>query len=430
MERIYLGRYEPIRLIGSGGMGQVYLARQHDLARNVVVKVMHEALAGDPSFRERFEQETLLLARFEHPYAVRLYDASLDDPEGPCMVLEYVRGVTLQALLNANGGKLHPARVDRLLSQLCEVLQAAHEAEVVHRDLKPANIMVMEADTPKEKIKVMDFGLALLASEANRAHPEGRFAGTPYYVSPEQARGESIDHRSDIYSVGVILYEVLTGHRPFEGRSIPDVLLAHVHEPPPAFDNSDIPVAVEDVIRDCLAKDPADRPSSAQELFERYHYAVTRTDPTSPTDPDVVTPTRPDLEPVELDPNAVIYQMRASMNRSIAEYKLRGFISAADGEVIQSIPGMIHVRLGKAGTLYEFSSGLLSWIGMGHGAGMEVFLYLRPEDPDRPETQRITVMIRSLDGHLPDSTRWRHHCDRIYHDLRGYLMGQDIAVAV
>src|SRR6059058_3517963 len=124
--RVFLGRYETIRQIGEGGMGRVYLARQLDLGRQVVVKVMHDHFAADATFRERFARETLLMARFQHPYAVTLYDASLNDPEGPCIVMEYIRGITLDAVLMSNGGRLDPARVGRLLHQVCEVLQAAH----------------------------------------------------------------------------------------------------------------------------------------------------------------------------------------------------------------------------------------------------------------------------------------------------------------
>src|SRR5947209_350393 len=154
--RVFLGRYDALRLIGEGGMGRVYLARQTDLGRQVVVKVMHDRIAADAKFRERFERETLLMARFQHPHAVTLYDASLDDPLGPCIIMEYIKGVGLDALV-ARNGRFTAARVGRLLGQLCEVLQAAHEAGIVHRDLKPANLMIVGADTPREKLKVMDF---------------------------------------------------------------------------------------------------------------------------------------------------------------------------------------------------------------------------------------------------------------------------------
>src|SRR5436309_1126631 len=157
--RTFLGRYETVKLLGEGGMGRVYLAKQIHLGRQVVVKVMHEHVANDPKFRERFTREMLLMARFQHPYAVTLYDASLTDPQGPCIVMEYIRGVTLDTLLQRHG-RLTPFRVGRLLFQLCEVLQAAHAEGIIHRDLKPANLMVVDPDSPYELLKVMDFGLA------------------------------------------------------------------------------------------------------------------------------------------------------------------------------------------------------------------------------------------------------------------------------
>src|SRR5689334_14612766 len=236
--RVFLGRYEAIRLLGEGGMGRVYLARQQDLGRQVVVKVMHDHIAADPKFCERFQRETLLMARFQHPFAVTLYDASLNDPQGPCIIMEYVRGVTLDTLLQRNG-RLTPVRVGRLLGQLCEVLQAAHTEGIIHRDLKPANLMVVDPDTPYEHIKVMDFGLAKLVTGRSLkpgSASGGDFAvGTPTYICPEQVHGEPVDHRGDLYSVGVILYELLTGRPPFTGDSAMEILLAHATEEPKPF---------------------------------------------------------------------------------------------------------------------------------------------------------------------------------------------------
>src|SRR4029079_11610076 len=219
--RVFMGRYEVQRLLGEGGMGRVYLARQLDLGRQVVVKVMHDHIAADSIFRDRFRREMQLMAHFVHPYAVTLYDASLDDPQGPCIVMEYLRGITLDTLL-ARNGRLTPMRVDRLLGQLCEGLQPAHSQGIIHRDLKPANLMVVDPDTPYEIIKVMDFGLAKLIDHSSgigmmmhQSNTGIDFAvGTPGYISPEQVRGEEIDFRCDLYGVGVMLYELLTGRLP------------------------------------------------------------------------------------------------------------------------------------------------------------------------------------------------------------------------
>ncbi|MFQ3593487.1 MAG: protein kinase [Gemmataceae bacterium] len=277
--RVFLGRYETVRLIGEGGMGRVYLANQTDLGRQVVVKVMHDHIAADPTFRERFERETLLTARFQHPYAVTVYDATLNDPQGPCIVMEYIRGVTMDTVL-ANNRRLDPKRVGRLLYMLCEVLYAAHQQGIIHRDLKPANLMVVDPDTPYEIIKVMDFGLAkCLGANATAQVTNHEFAvGTPGYMCPEQARGDEIDHRGDLYSVGVILFELLTGQLPFAGRSTMEVLIAHATEEPPSFSAVGlvgiVPQPIERVVRACLAKNPDDRPANARVLAEMYRDAL------------------------------------------------------------------------------------------------------------------------------------------------------------
>src|SRR4051794_5521736 len=340
--RVFLGRYETIRLLGEGGMGRVYLARQLDLARQVVVKVMHDHIAADPKFCERFQRETLVMARFQHPFAVTLYDASLNDPQGPCIIMEYVRGVTLDWLLQRNT-RLTPVRVGRLLGQLCEVLQAAHTEGIIHRDLKPANLMVVDPDTPYEHIKVMDFGLAkLLEPCEGHCNITGvEFAiGTPGYMCPEQARGEEMDHRGDLYSVGVILYELLTGRLPFSGASTMDVLIAHATESPPSFAQSGVaewvPPAVEAVGKACLGKTANARPANARELAERFEAAL-ETGAAAPQpilvregprpvapQPDEVA-ARPTVA-ITTDPFSIVHEFEAWMPETIAAYKLRGFV--------------------------------------------------------------------------------------------------------
>src|SRR5260370_31050156 len=170
--------------------------------------------------------------------------------------MEYIKGMTLDVLLSRNN-RLSPVRVGRLLGQIWEVLQAAHTEGIIHRDLKPANLMVVDPDTPYERIKVMDFGLAKLVSGENIRNitvTNTEFAvGTPGYMCPEQARGDEMDHRGDLYSVGIILYELLTGQMPFAGRSTMDILLAHATETPPSFASVGgdvrVPPAIEVVVR-------------------------------------------------------------------------------------------------------------------------------------------------------------------------------------
>ncbi len=437
--RTFLGRYETIRLLGEGGMGRVYLARQTDLGRQVVVKVMHDHVALDPKFRERFQRETLLMARFQHPYVVTLYDASLTDPQGPCIVMEYIRGITLDTLLERNM-RLGPARVGRLLSQLCEALQAAHAAGIVHRDLKPANLMVVDPDTPYEKIKVMDFGLAKLVD----SHPLSQkkvcdtgtdFAvGTPGYISPEQVRGEELTHRSDLYSVGIIIFELLTGRLPFTGAETMDVLLAHATEPPPAFNAvgaGSVSAAIEAVVRSCLAKNPADRPASARELWERYEAALGQEDvPQSPQAPaaetEAAAPETPanGKAPLPYDPEVVVYHLEAWMPDAIASYKLRGFVQDVGGEVMESVPGMIRVRLGGKGSVYQVPRGPLAWIGLGRRDSLvDLELRLERANPLQQSLLQVTALMRSPDRNAAANPAWRALCDQIFCDLRAYLAG-------
>ncbi len=441
--RVFLGRYEALRLLGEGGMGRVYLARQLDLGRQVVVKVMHDHVASDAKFCERFQRETLLMARFQHPYAVTLYDASLNDPQGPCIVMEYIKGVTLDELLKRND-RLSPARVSRLLGQLCEVLQAAHSEGVVHRDLKPANLMVVDPDTPFEKIKVMDFGLAKLVAPEGARSPtitSAEFAvGTPGYMCPEQARGEDMDHRGDLYSVGVILFELLTGRTPFTASSTMDMLLAHATEMPPPFADVGagdwVPPAVEGVIRSCLAKHRDDRPGSARDLYERYEAALTADAGEAPAPPASagaapaaaavpLSPSKQGAAPAEgaVDLLTVVHQVEAWMPEKIAAHKLRGFVEDVGGEVVESVPGRIRVRVGGRGSVYATRSSL-AWLGLGRRDLIDLELRLERADPARDSQLRITVVLRPVSGSSADE-EWRARCNQIFCDLRGYLMGQN-----
>jgi serine/threonine-protein kinase len=439
--RIFLGRYEATRLLGEGGMGRVYLARQLDLGRQVVVKVMHDQIAADPHFRERVQRETLLMARFQHPYAVTLYDASLNDPQGPCIVMEYIRGVTLDTLLRRNG-RLSAPRVGRLLGQLGEVLQAAHSEGIVHRDLKPANLMVVDPDTPYEKIKVMDFGLATLLdpiSLKKMTDTNAEFAvGTPGYISPEQVRGDSMDHRGDLYSVGVILFELLCGKLPFTGASSMEVLLAHANNEPPSFAEIGaadwVSPSIEAVVQACLAKDPNQRPASARDLVERFetaleHERAVAQQALPPEHPRAQQPETPAPVPTPVrtyDPSTVVHRLEAWMPERIAAYKLLGFVQDVGGELIESVPGRIRVRLGGRHSVYRsHSQGPLSWLGIGRKSGqIEMELNLQRADASRENLLHITVAMHSPPGNDSANGEWRARCTQIFCDLRGYLLGQ------
>lgn len=457
--RVFLGRYEITRLLGEGGMGKVYLARQTDLGRTVVVKVMHDHVAADTRFRERFQRETLLMARFQHPFAVTLYDASLNDPLGPCIVMEYVKGVNLESLL-AKAGRFNASRVARVILPLCEVLQAAHDEGIIHRDLKPANLMVVDVDTPKERIKVMDFGLAKLTDDGRSQRVTDTnvdFAvGTPGYIAPEQVRGEALDHRGDLYSVGVMMYELHTGRLPFIGTTSMDVLLAHATETPPTFAELGlegwVPPAIEELIFDCLAKDPEDRPQSARDLGDRLERAIAqaadhsrggstssrsnkRVDEVDESSEGEIVALQPEepakaasssvsaarsaptKSPAAREETALPFHMEAWMPETIAIMKLRGFVHDCGGEVLESVPGLIRVRLGKGRTP-------ASWLGLNRRSGpIEIELHLHRTDPKNENRLTIHVLFRPSHVSLLADEAWRTKCSKLFVELRAYLMG-------
>jgi serine/threonine protein kinase len=450
--RVFLGRYETRRLLGEGGMGKVFLARQLDLARDVVIKVMHEHIAADTKFRDRFQRETLLMARFHHPGAVTLYDASLSDPHGPCIVMEYVKGVNLESML-AKNGRMSAPRVGRIMGDLCEVLQAAHDEGIIHRDLKPANLMIVEPDTPRERIKVMDFGLAkLVDGELLRKVTDTNvdFAvGTPGYICPEQVRGEEMDNRGDLYSVGVMMYELLTGRLPFQGPTSMDILLAHATEQPPSFAELGlsgwVPREVEQLVFECLAKEPNDRPQTARELAERYDTALDRAmaklearaaaepprparQPGGPRETGVHSPTRtpPDVANGPREEAYLPFHMEAWMPERVAIMKLRGFVHDAGGEVVESLPGLIKVRLGgRKGQV----SGSFALLGLFRRSGpVDVELHLRHDHPGDENRLTVQVLFRPSHPRLLRDEEWRRRCSAIFIELRAYLMGRETPV--
>ncbi|MEZ6140096.1 MAG: serine/threonine-protein kinase [Zavarzinella sp.] len=427
-----MGRYEAVRLLGEGGMGKVYLARQLDLGRQVVVKVMHEHVVHDEKFIQRFQRETMLLAHFTHPYCVALYDASLTD--GPCIVMEYVRGINLETLLQKNQ-RLSYQRVGRLLGQLCEVLEAAHQQGLIHRDLKPANLMIVDHDSPREKIKVMDFGLAK-SMEGDKMmdyqQSSAEFAiGTPGYICPEQVRGDNIDGRSDIYSVGVMLYELLTGRLPFLNTNSMDLMLAHATERPPRFHTLglpiDIPEPIEACVFTCLEKDPNERPQTASELQEMYQLALTMAESGMTNDLPEAMPLHEGPRIIQ-DPSALCMKFEAWMPESIAIMKIRGFAHDFGGEIVESNPGMVKMKLGdrQSGQQFSRSSGItgFGWLSKPRKSEyLWVELHLDVMDQMRANHLLVQVVFRpNAISQLQDAA-WRERCMQSFINLRGYLMG-------
>jgi len=260
-------RYELGEIIGFGGMSEVHLARDLRLHRDVAVKVLRADLARDPSFYLRFRREAQNAAALNHPAIVAVYDtgeATTASGPLPYIVMEYVDGVTLRDIVH-NDGPMPPRRALEVIADACQALNFSHQHGIIHRDVKPANIMISDAGA----VKVMDFGIArALADTGNKVTQTAAVIGTAQYLSPEQARGESVDARSDVYSLGCVLYEMLTGEPPFVGDSPVAVAYQHVREDPipPSQKRAGISAELDAVVLKALTKNPDNRYQSAAEM--------------------------------------------------------------------------------------------------------------------------------------------------------------------
>jgi serine/threonine protein kinase len=262
-----LGHYRILDRLGKGGMGEVFLAEDTRLGRRIALKVLTEELASDNDWRQRFEREARAVAALNHPSIVTIY--SVEESGGVLfLTLELVEGATLADRIPKGGLPL-----DQLLAiaiPLADAVGAAHQRGITHRDLKPANVMV----TSERRVKVLDFGLAKLAEGEQAAMgvtvpaAAGRIMGTTAYMSPEQAEGKAVDPRSDVFSLGVMLYEMAVGDRPFKGDTQVSILSSILKDHPPSVTDikHDLPRDLGRIVKRCLAKDPEDRYQTAKDL--------------------------------------------------------------------------------------------------------------------------------------------------------------------
>jgi serine/threonine-protein kinase len=269
-KRKLANRYELGDLIGRGGMAEVFEAVDTRLNRTVAIKILRDDLARDPAFIARFRREAQAAAALNHPTIVAVYDTGEEiEGEGrnatnvPYIVMEYVNGTTLRDIVKS-GRKLQTERALRISIGVLDALGYSHSHGIIHRDIKPANVMI----TKNGDVKVMDFGIARALADTKATMTGSTVLGTAHYLSPEQARGESVDARSDLYSAGVLLYELLTGEPPFSGDSPVSVAYQHVSEyaAPPSSLDSQIPNEIDTVVLHALAKSPDDRYQTAEEF--------------------------------------------------------------------------------------------------------------------------------------------------------------------
>ena len=264
------GQYRLRRRLGSGGMGEVYLAEHQLLKRPCAVKLIRPDAATDERALARFESEVRLTATLSHPNTVEIYDYGRAEDGTYYYAMEYLPGLTLAEMVERYGPQ-PPARVVYLLRQVCGALREAHAAGLIHRDIKPSNIIAARRGGMDDVAKLLDFGLVRPSATARSAHlsAEGQILGTPLFMAPEQATGtRTVDERSDIYSMGAVAYYLLTGRPPFEGEDSIVVLIAHARDPvtPPSRIRAGIPRDLERVVLLCLAKDPAERYPDAASL--------------------------------------------------------------------------------------------------------------------------------------------------------------------
>jgi serine/threonine protein kinase len=290
--RILDSKYELIERLGEGGMGTVYRARRLHIGDEVAVKVLNQNFVLESDAIERFRREARSAATIRHTNVVTIHDFSEARADGTpaYIVMEFVRGESLQSLLKREG-RLAPERAVSLMQDVCAGVGVAHRQGVVHRDLKPGNIIVVPADIEgeRETVKVVDFGVAKLrdATVELRLTQTGTAVGTPYYMSPEQLRGEPLDARADVYSLGAVLYEMLTGAPPFDAASLTGLIWKHLNDPPRALPPQlGVPSALEAVCRRALSKRPEERQADAsilrRELQPALAAATAGTQPVNP----------------------------------------------------------------------------------------------------------------------------------------------------
>jgi serine/threonine-protein kinase len=266
--QVIAGRYQIVKRLGAGGMGAVFQARQLSMERMVALKLIHPHVVSD-EVKKRFHREMQAGSRIEHPNVIQIFDYG--EEQGQLfLAMEFLDGKSLAKVLDE--GVIAPPRILHIATQIVRGLGAAHQHGIAHRDLKPDNVMLLQRYGESDFVKVLDFGIARFVDdpEVSKMTVEGALIGTPMYMSPEQARGEAIDHRTDFYSLGAMLYQMVTGRPPFNGPTLASLLVAHMTETPQAPSELavNVPASLEKLILRLLAKDPAARPQSADELIK------------------------------------------------------------------------------------------------------------------------------------------------------------------
>lgn len=364
-----LGQYRIVSPLGEGGMAAVYKAYQPSMERYVALKILPRHLASDPEFHGRFEQEAKVVAKLQHVYILPVHDFGEEDGYA-FIVMPYIETGTLSGVLQ--GEPLPLWRIWEVISQVGQALDYAHERGVVHRDIKPSNILIDETGN----CLLTDFGIAKMIEGSVQFTRTGAIVGTPAYMSPEQIRGDSLDGRSDEYSLGIVLYEMATGRPPFRAETPPAIFVKHLHDPLPLPRdlNEDLPESLELVIVKCLAKDPAGRYRSMHQVVEALSKAM-------PGGPPIPMPTGSDdlvqaatlrgTGEDELSEAADGLRMRALPKEASSTSSDAG--GSGEAQVLGGFPNMGGHPAPVDGTLDRRSARRLMWLG---GAVVVAFIIL------------------------------------------------------
>jgi len=305
-----LGKYHVVETLGRGGMGTVYKAIDETLDREVAIKILNPDLMDGETVK-RFRHEAVTLAKLNHPRIAHVYDLAREG-DSLLMVMEYVRGETFEKLSTRSG----PLPLDRaivLCAQVLEALHHAHGVGVVHRDLKPANLMLADNGA----VKVMDFGIARVVGTEHMTN-DGYMMGTPAYMAPEQVRGQEVDARTDVYSMGVVLYRLVTAQLPFKADTAVAMIQSQLNDPPTPSRRyrNDLPDWLDNVLTCALAKAPADRYQTAEQLREALQYGLTGSSQ-SPAPIDALEPVASAADAVALSDEAKAIFVEESLNRYV-----------------------------------------------------------------------------------------------------------------
>lgn len=265
------GRYQILARIGEGGMGVVYKAKQVSVDRMVAIKMLNQQMAQDPNWVQRFYNEAKACSRLQHPNTIRMFDFGQTAEGRLFMSMEYLDGQSLRQAV-ATGSPMAPARVTKILIQCCASLAEAHSIGIIHRDIKPDNVFLLNMAGSPDFVKLLDFSVAKLLQEGDKMRTQaGVVFGTPQYMSPEQGRGLPLDARSDLYALGILAWEMLTGRVPFDDENPMAVLQMHLRQELPGLSDA-VPYGVQQIVRRALDKDPGRRYQSAGEMMQHCQH--------------------------------------------------------------------------------------------------------------------------------------------------------------